>query len=84
MNRKKSNRGGAREGSGRKPGDFPVKLGIKVANDVREYLKHVKQLHDAAKEIDQNTTVATISSQIDADIRASKGFKTWQKQQSEK
>lgn len=68
--KKKSNRGGAREGSGRKPGDFPVKLGIKVANDVREYLSSLED--------------GTISSQIDADIRASKGFKTWQKQQSEK
>lgn len=68
--KKPSTRGGAGRGQGRKPGPLPVKLGIKVAKDVREYLS---SLADGA-----------ISDQIDADIRASKGFKAWAKLQSEK
>lgn len=63
--------GGAREGAGRKTlTDLSVKLGIKVSPEVREYLSSLE--------------AGTISDEIDKNIRSSKGFKTWAKQQSGK
>jgi len=67
MNKKKSNRGGAREGAGRPTlDDAKQSLGLRVPTDIIEYLQ----------------TVANKSQAVTDALRRSKAYRDWKRSQS--